>query len=228
MRRSKRVSERGYVVRDSEQEYPLHQPEYDGNPQSLNGQSIPAQQQPLARQGPGLPSLQEEPIKSQLPRSRLRKALPAGVIIGFLCAAQGIVIMIANSSIYQEASTTPPAKLSLNTALAILGIQALISLISALICLAGGFVVGKIVVQRRLGFLAGFIAGVIIFGTGFLLSYVPNYPGNRPTSGTSSAAGVAGGILLSLFLLLISGVFAGLISLLGTWFATRRHPYYTG
>jgi hypothetical protein len=215
-------------VRDSEYEYHLHQPEYDGNSPSLNGQSIPAQQQPLARQEPGSPSRQEEQTKPQLPRGRLRNALLAGVIIGFLCAAQGIVIMIANSPVYQQASTTPLAKLSVNTALAILGIQALISLISALICLAGGFVVGKIVVQRRLGFLAGFIAGVIIYGTGFLLSYIPHYPGNRPTSGTSSAAGVAGGILLALILLLISGVFAGLISLLGTWFATRRHPYYAG
>jgi hypothetical protein len=215
-------------MRDSEQEYPLHQSGYDGNPHSLNGQSNPALQQPLAKQEPGPPSRQEEPIKAQLPRGRLRNALLAGVIIGFLCAAQGIVIMIANSSVYQQASITPLAKLSVNTALAILGIQALISLISALICLAGGFVVGKIVVQRRLGFLAGFIAGVIIYATGFLLSYIPHYPGNRPTSGTSSAAGVMGGILLALILLLISGAFAGLIGLLGAWFATRRHPYYAG
>jgi len=215
-------------VRDSEQEYPLHPAGYDGNPHSLNGQSIPAQQQLLAGQEPGSISRQDEPIKSQLHPGRLRNALLAGVIIGILCAAQGIVIMIANLSVYQGASATPLAKLPFNIALAILGIQALISSISALICLAGGFVVGKIVVQRRLGFLAGFIAGVIIYGTGFLLSYIPHYPGNRPTSGTSSATGVAGGILLSLILLLIAGLFAGLISLLGTWFATRRHPYYAG
>jgi hypothetical protein len=218
-------------MRDSEQEYPLHQAEYNGNPHSLNGQSSstsPAQQQPLARQEPKSPAWQEEPIKPQLPRGRLRNALLAGVLIGFLCAAQGIAIMIANSPVYQQASTSLPAKLSFNTALAILGIQAFISLISALICLAGGFVVGKVVVQRRLGFLAGFIAGVVIYGTGFLLSYIPHYPGSRPTSGTSNATGVAGGILLALILLLITGVFAGLITLLGAWFATRRHPYYAG
>ncbi len=163
-----------------------------------------------------------------LPGGRLRKTLSAGVITGFLCAAQGIVIVLANAALYQSASATPLAKLTVDTALTILGIQALIYLISAFICLVGGFVVGKIVVQRRLGFLAGFIAGLIIYGTGFLLNYIPNYPGNRPASGAGNAVGIASGILLSLIVLLISGILAGLVSLLGAWFATRQHPYYVG
>lgn len=217
-------------MRDSREEYPLHQPEHNGHHQSLDGQSTPTPAQELPTGQPEQrPHAQREIAGSpQLPGGRLSKALIAGVIIGFLCAAQGIVIVLANAALYQSASAMPLAKLTVNTALAILGIQALISLISILICLAGGFVVGKIVVQRRLGFLAGFIAGLIIYGTGFLLSYIPNYPGNRPASAAGNAAGIAGGILFSLLLLLISGVFAGLISLLGAWFATRRHPYYVG
>src|SRR5260370_35177569 len=163
-----------------------------------------------------------------LPGGCLRKTLSAGVITGFLCAAQGIVIVLANAALYQSASATPLAKLTVNTALKILGIQALIYLISALICLVGGFVVGKIVVQRSLGFRACFIAGWIIYGTGFLLNYIPNYPGNRPASGAGNAVGIASGILLSLIVLLISGILAGLVSLLGAWFATRQHPYYVG
>jgi hypothetical protein len=217
-------------MRDSGEEYPLHQPEHNEHHHSLDGQSTPspAQERPT---GP----LEQRPVHQreiatspQLPGGRLRKTLVAGVITGFLCAAQGIVIVLANAALYQSASAMPLAKLTVNTALTIVGIQALISLINVLICLAGGFVVGKIVVQRRLGFLAGFVAGLIIYGTGFLLNYIPNYPGNRPASGAGNVAGIASGILLSLIVLLITGVFAGLISLLGAWFATRRHPYYVG
>jgi hypothetical protein len=217
-------------MRDPGQEYPFHQPEHNGRHHSLDGQSTPAPAQELpAGQLEQKPLHQREIVSSpQLPGGRLRKALITGVITGFLCAAQGIVIVLANAALYQSASATPLAKLTVNTALTILSVQALISLISVLICLVGGFVVGKIAVQRRLGFLAGFIAGLIIYGTGFLLSYVPNYPGNRQASGAGNAAGIASGILLSLLLLLISGVLAGLVSLLGTWFATRRHPYYVG
>jgi len=218
-------------MQDPGEEYPLHQPEHNGRHHSLDdGQSMPSPEQERPT-GP----LEQRPLhqrematRPQLPGGRLRKTLIAGVIIGFLCAAQGIVIVLANAAVYQLASATPLAKLTVNTALTIVGIQGLISLISILICLSGGFVVGKIVVQRRLGFLAGFIAGLIIYGTGFLLNYIPNYPGNRPANGTANVAGIASGILLSLIVLLISGVFAGLISLLGAWFATRRHAFYVG
>ena len=217
-------------MRDSGEEYPLHQPEHNEHHHSLDGQTTPSPEQerptgPLERR----PLHQHEIASSpQLPGGRLRKTLIAGVITGFLCAAQGIVIVLANAALYQSASTTALAKLTFDTALTILSIQALIYLISVLICLVGGFVVGKIVVQRRLGFLAGFIAGLIIYGTGFLLNYIPNYPGNRPASGAGNAVGIASGILLSLIVLLISGILAGLVSLLGTWFATRHHPYYVG
>src|SRR5260370_41360763 len=104
-----------------------------------------------------------------LPGGRLRKTLSAGVITGFLCAAQGIVILLANAALYQSASATPLAKLTVDTALTILGMEALIYLISVLICLAAGFVVGEIVVQSRLGFLACYLACLFIYGTGFFL-----------------------------------------------------------
>src|SRR5260370_30850383 len=97
-----------------------------------------------------------------LPGGRLRKTLSAGVITGFLCAAQGIVIVLANAALHQSASATPLAKLTVNTALTILGIQALIYLFSALICLVGGFAVGNIVGQRSLGFLPRSVAEPIL------------------------------------------------------------------
>src|SRR5260370_8955539 len=126
-----------------------------------------------------------------LPGGCLRKTLSAGVSSGFLCAAEGIVNVLANAALYQSASATPLAKLTVDTALTILGIQALIYLISVLICLVGGFVVGKIVVQRRLGFLAGFIAGLILYGTGFLLNSIPTYPGNLPPGGAGTPVAIA-------------------------------------
>src|SRR6266568_2671116 len=159
-------------MRDAGEEYPLHQPEHNEHHHLLDGQSTPTPAQELPTgQSEQRPLHQREIASSpQLPGGRLRKTLIAGV----LCAAQGIVIVLANAALYQSASTTALAKLTFDTALTILSIQALIYLISVLICLVGGFVVGKIVVQRRLGFLAGFIAGLIIYGTGFLLNYIPS------------------------------------------------------
>ena len=127
-------------MRDSGEEYPFHQPEHNGHHHSLDGQSTPTPAQELPTgQLEQRPLHQREVTSSpQLPGGRLNKALIAGVIMGFLCAAQGIVIVLANAALYQSASTTPLAKLTVNTALAILGIQALISLISVLICLVGG------------------------------------------------------------------------------------------
>jgi hypothetical protein len=106
-------------MRDSGDEYPLHQPEHNEHHHPLEGQATPSPEQerptgPLEQR----PLHQREIASSpQLPGGRLRKTLIAGVIIGFLCAAQGIVIVLANAALYQSASAMPLAKLTVNSSL---------------------------------------------------------------------------------------------------------------
>ena len=214
-------------MQDPEQEYPPRQLKSNGYRHSLNGTPLPARSSVPNQEPPQQAEEEEEEHAPQLPTRRLPIALIAGVIIGLVCIGQVVLITFANSSVYQRASATLPAKLTVSLALALVGLRVLTSLISAVIYLIGGFITGRIVVQRRLGFLAGFVAGVITYGAGFLLSYIPNYPGNLPTSrGTGNVAEIAGAIAISLVSLLIAGGFAGLISLFGAWLATRRHRYY--
>jgi len=97
-----------------------------------------------------------------------------------------------------------------------------------LICLIAGYIIGRVSVQRSLGFLAGFVAGIVTYGISFLLNFIPNYPGHIASSGPANTGIVLGGLVVILIFFLIWGVIGGLVSLFGAWLATRRHPYYTG
>lgn len=221
-------------MQDSEQSYPLHQPKHNGHDALSDEQlepEIPVKSGPLQQEREPLHH-PEHPLSPQLPHDRLKNALLIGVIAGILSALISIGITLANSSLYHTASATPAGKLTENIALALVGLQCLSFFVSLLISLAAGFIVGKIGVERRLGFLAGFLAGVLYYAIAvFLIRYIPAYPGNSAVSAspTNGGAGeVAGGIFVTLIFLFVVGIIGGLVSLLGAWIATRRHPYYAG
>ncbi len=219
---------------ESEQEYPLHQSQHDiHGPQdqdNVQDDDVIARTQPVSRRTNRPLRQREEAIMPQLPRNRLQNALLAGLIAGVLCSIENIIIVFANTANYQQAATFTAAKFPFSLALTLVGVLCLTFFIGLLICLCAGFVTGKIVVQRRLGFLTGFIAGVLTYGISFLLNYIPNYPthiaSNSPGSPNSTGS-IVGGIFVILLFFLIWGIGAGLVSLFGTWLATRRHPYYT-
>lgn len=173
--------------------------------------------------------MQDELTTTELPRNRLKNALIAGIIAGVLCSVESIIIAFANTSNYQQAGKFASDKLPVTLALTLVGAACLTFFIGLLICLAAGYITGKVAVQRRLGFLTGFVAGVVTYGISFLLNFIPSYPGHLVSSGVATnAGGVVGGILVALIFFLVWGVIAGLVSLLGTWLATRHHPYYVG
>ena len=163
----------------------------------------------------------------QLPRNRFPKALIIGVAAGLLSAAQSVIITLVNSSTYQTYGTSGTQQTVQNAvALTLFGLACLTFGISMLICFIAGFVTGKVAVLRRMGFLTGFVAGAIIYTLSFLLNYIPGYPTHLASNGVRGLVEAGSGILVSLIFLLVWGVIGGLVSLAGSWLATRKHPYY--
>lgn len=215
-------------MRDSDQNYPLHQSRRNGPLDDETEEEL--LEEPQSR-GRGPLHQHQMPLVSRLPSGRARTALIIGMIAGILCAIQSSVITLVNSATYQAYINTPDSNQAVKSSLAltITGLACLTFFITMFICLVGGFVTGKVVVERRMGFLAGFIAGMITYALSFVLNYVPGYPTHLASSGgTGGLVGISGGIFISLVFLLIWGVLGGLVSLLGAWLATRRHPYYVG
>lgn len=238
-------------MNNSEQEYPLHQPQTRPHPQSNNMQSHQDSQQ----NAPTVPikpdsapkktkrrvpsSLRGTSAASQLPRGRLVNAVIAGIIAGFLCIAQSIIITFVNAPTYKAYDTAAAAaKHATGSNLAQLkatesaiafttfGFALLTFVISMIILLIVGFILGKIVVERRLAFLAGFIAGILDYSLGFITRYIPGYPGNSTVAASNSSTVIVSSVFIVIILFLVWGVIGGLVALLGAWIASRKHPYY--
>src|SRR6266702_7087871 len=165
---------------------------------------------------------------TDLPRDRVRNAVLIGAIAGIFCIAQSLAITLANASTYHAYDIAKDTAVKSALAFTIFGYAVLTFVISLLILGIAGFIAGKIVVQRRLGFLAGFVAGLIVYAFGFITNYIPNYPGVQHTASSTASNGAVVGIVVSLIFLLIWGIIGGLVSLFGAWLATRKHPYYMG
>jgi hypothetical protein len=114
-------------------------------------------------------------------------------------------------------------KLTVRTALALAGLELLNFVLGLLISFATGFVMGRIAVRRRLGFLAGTLVGATFYLITFLVSLLSRYPGNLTAKGTPLTTA---NLVISLLWLCLWSIGEGLLSLFGTWIATVRHPYY--
>jgi hypothetical protein len=161
-----------------------------------------------------------------LPHNRFTKALIIGIVAGIIVALQGIIFTLTNASLYHTVSTTPQDKLSLNLAEAVFGLFCLTLFISLLIYFLAGFVTGKAIVERKMGFLVGFIAAAVSYMLSLIVQQIPGYPNARGTGLSGGVFGLTGGLLTIVIFLAISGVIGGLVSLAGAWLATRKHPYY--
>lgn len=228
-------------MQDSESNYPLHQRRKNGHRRPPDDDLSPAQHQvpddqfedevePAPRSRPsrrGVAHQREKISTPGLPPNRLKNSLFAGVIAGVLCIGQSIIITLANASTYHAYEIAKDTTTKNALAFTIFGYGILTFLISMLICLVTGFIVGRMAVERRLAFLAGFVAGFLVYIVSFIINYIPNYPGSNASSGGSAGA-ATGGIILIIVFVIVWGVVGGLVSLLGGWIATRRHSYYIG
>ncbi len=172
---------------------------------------------------------EDEDFVPLLPPGGTQKAVIIGAGAGILCALQSMAITLFNAPTYQAYDTATQQTVKQALAFTIFGYAMLTFFISLLIYLVAGFITGKVAVQRRRGFLAGFVAGAITYLVSFITHYIPNYPGNQHTAAGVGDVGTAfGSLLVILIFLLVWGLLGGLLSLLGAWLATRKHPYYTG
>lgn len=169
--------------------------------------------------------LEPEEQQADLPPNGLRKALIIGAVGGVVSVILNIVLTFINAPAFQTYASQGK-NVTYNAALVLVGLQCLNFFVSVLICALAGYIVGRVAVQRRLGFYAGAIAGAIIYLASFLVRYIPNYPGNTSGSSTGSAGGVFIALLLSLVFLCIWGLFGGFAGFIGARIATREHPYY--
>lgn len=214
-------------MRDPDQEYPRHQP----------GRGEHEHHDPFAIQEEGE---MEEPRRGpihqrdrastpELPRGHARKALITGVVLGALVSLQGILLTLKNADTYREAAKYVQSNnMPLSLASAIFGIFVLGLVISAVIYLIGGLIIGRISVHRRWAFIGGFVGGVVSSIIGDILKLIPSYPNASNTGMSGGLLGLGGGFVALIISAVILGVIAGLICLLGAWITTRRHPYYVG
>jgi len=208
-------------MQDSEEQYP---PRRNGSHSSDDDVEIdePRQVRLSRVQSTGGQPIASRPRRSLLPERGLWYAVIAGVLAGILDVCINIAITLLNTGTYQriasEGNTVTLGTASLATSLLCLNL-----FIELLIFGFTGYIIGRIVVQRSLGFIAGAVIGAIAYLASFLVRYIPNYPGNTVTSSATNAATLG----IAVLFLLISAIIGGLVSLFGTWLATRRHPYYT-
>lgn len=168
--------------------------------------------------------IQQEP-EIPLPAHGLFYALIIGLVGGVLAACIPVAITLMNTPLYHEASRLGD-KMSYNLAITITGLACLGTSIDLLLCFAAGYIVGRVAVLRRRGFLAGALIGAITYLGSAIVLYLPNYPGKIiPTTPPPSGA-IVTGILTIIIILLLYSAAGALIARWGAWAATRKHPYY--
>jgi hypothetical protein len=216
-------------MRDRNQEYPVHQP----------GRGQSSHHDPFAPTVQGEGELEDQPKQHavhqreeasmpQLPRGHATKALIGGLILGGLVSLQGVILTYKNADLYREAAKYTMTTMPTSLALSIFWIFLLGLGISLVIYLLGGLIIGKIAVRRRWAFIGGFVGGVFSSLIGAGLKYIPGYPNGGTGSGVTSPLGVGQGLVALIIGVIVLGVVAGLVTLLGSWVVTRRHPYYVG
>ena len=215
-------------MRDSDSEYPRHQPQRrDHHPFDDDADDDTLQVEPRHSGGPL--HQRSAPTRPQIPPGHIRKTLIIGLVAGIIAALQVIIFTFANASLYQNAANAGNANsLTLGAASTIVGIFCLTSFISLVIYFIAGFIIGKVAIERRMGFLGGFVAGAVAYAIGFFIQYFPGYPGSRNTGFSGGLIGFGGGLITALIILLLLALLGGLFGFLGAWLATRKHPYYVG
>lgn len=147
-----------------------------------------------------------------------------GIGAGLLSVLLNVGITLFNAPTYQRV-VTQGSKVQVGLAYTLVGLQCVNFLLTLLICFIAGLIVGRVTLQRRLGFYAGAIAGLITYLASFVVRYIPNYPGNVAAS-TTGTTQVVSGIVVTIVFLCIWGFIGGLVGRWGAATGTRHLPVY--
>lgn len=158
-----------------------------------------------------------------LPLRALPIALGIGALGGILIVIISVATTLVNASVFQTAARQG-SNISLSTAQFIVGLTCVIYTVSLVVAFLDGYFVGKKAVRRLYGFYAGLLVGGIAYIGSVLVEYIPNYPGRANTATANTSA--TGGLLVLLITTVVWMLIGALISLWGTFTATRKHPYY--
>jgi hypothetical protein len=159
-----------------------------------------------------------------LPPNGLISSIIIGSVGGMIALAVPIIIVLTNTTLFSEGARLGD-KMPGQVATAIVAWQCIGVFIDLFIAFAVGMIAGKIVVKRKLGFLAGVLVGGIVYLGIFFVHYIPGYP-DIINSGATNVGLALVGLLAALIPLAIYALAGGLMSLWGAWVTTRRHPYY--
>jgi len=128
-------------------------------------------------QSPLQPSGTDSHQRTFLPPRGLYYAVIAGVIAGVFTALLTIAIILVSAGTFQAAGLQIAMdQLTVKTALALATWELLNVALSLLASFFVGFIVGRITVRRRLGFLASALAGAIFYLITFLVSLISRLP----------------------------------------------------
>src|ERR1700694_1442530 len=166
-------------MRDADSEYPRRQPQRrEPHPFYDDVDDGMLQEEPRHSRGPL--HQRSAPTRPQIPPGHIKKTLIIGLVAGIIAALQVIIFTFANASLYQNAANASNANsLTLGVASTIVGIFCLTSFISLVIYFVAGFIIGRVAIERRMGFLGGFVAGAVAYAIGFFIQYFSGYSGSR-------------------------------------------------
>jgi hypothetical protein len=159
-----------------------------------------------------------------LPRNGLSIALVIGALGGLLNIAISVATTLGNLSAYHDAVRLGN-NMSMATAQLLVGLSCFNYTIELIVSFLVGFIVGKTAVSRRFGFYAGALMGAFTYIGGALLQYIPGYPGHINDASAAQFSSIQGA-LFALLLVIIWALVGALISLWGTYVASKKHPYY--
>ncbi len=154
-----------------------------------------------------------------LPADRRLKALIIGASAGILSGGLGLFLNILG---HQRTIGASGTDLAYNLA----GYSFLSFLAGLLLYFLAGFLTGKLVVERRQGFLAGLIGGGVTYLISFFSAYLPGIPGHIGPSASFNPLAAGGGVVFAILLLLINAVIGGLLGVFGARLATGRYSFY--
>ena len=145
------------------------------------------------------PSVKPESLYP-LPTGRKRYALLAGAIAGVICSV------------------------TVFTPWDVLGFL----LLCPVLCIGVGIIAGKVAIQRTTGFIAGLVMGAtyiavlaVVEGESYTQSFLSNSTDLQHLSTLLGAY-----LIITVVEIFLIVCFCGLLSLLGAWLTTLKHPYY--